>query len=176
MGRSGLAFRAQLVIPEQQQIYDYWRKCAGDRDMPMRSDLNPSDIPNLLPFVSLIDIEHDPLRYRIRLAGTRLYDIYDGEITGKYVEELDWGSNRDYWISSYRRVVKGALPAQGVVKSPSARSEHLAQFWLRLPLADANGAVQMIFSYDAFVPVSEAVTLTNEIGPYPGSGSQVARA
>ncbi len=176
MGRSGLAFRAQLVIPEQQQIYDYWRKCAGDRDMPMRSDLNPSDIPHLLPFVSLIDIEHDPLRYRIRLAGTRLYDIYDGEITGKYVEELDWGSNRDYWISSYRRVVKGALPAQGVVKSPSARSEHLAQFWLRLPLADANGAVQMIFSYDAFVPVSEAVTLTNEIGPYPGSNSQIARA
>lgn len=176
MGRSGHAFRAQLVIPEQQQMYDYWCKCAGDRDMPMRIDINPGDIPNLLPFVSLIDIEREPLRYRIRLAGTRLYDIYNGEITGKYVEELDWGSNRDYWISSYRRVVNGALPAQGVVKSPSAQSEHLAQFWLRLPLADSDGVVQMIFSYDAFVPVSEAVALIDQIGPYSGSDARTARA
>ena len=144
--------------------------------MPTRSDINPGDIPALLPYVSLIDIERDPLRYRIRLAGTRLYDIYDGEITGKYVEELDWGSSREYWISSYRRVVEGALPAQGVVKSPSERSEHLAQFWLRLPLANADGTVQMIFSYDAFVPVSEAVALIDDIGPISNSDTYAARA
>ena len=176
MGRSGLAFRAQLVIPEQRQIYDYWCKCAGDRDMPMRSDINPGDIPALLPYVSLIDIERQPLRYRIRLAGTRLYDIYDREITGKYVEELDWGGSKEYWISSYRRVVEGALPAQGVVRSPSKCSEHLAQFWLRLPLADKDGGVEMIFSYDAFVPVSEAVALVDGMAPVNGISAYAARA
>lgn len=176
MGRSGLAFRAQLVIPEQRQIYDYWCDCAGDRDMPSRGDINPRDIPNLLPFVSLIDIEEESMRYRVRLAGTSLYEIYGGEITGKYVDELDWGMNRDYWMLSYRRVVEGALPAQGVVRSPYECSEHLAQFWLRLPLANDNGSVDKILSYDAFVPVSEAVSLVDGINAGTGAEQSAAHA
>jgi hypothetical protein len=165
MVRSGLAFRAQLVIPEQLEIYDYWCRCAGGRTMPTREDINPRDIPRLLPFVSLIEIERRPTRYRIRLAGTRLYDVYNGEITGKYVDELDWGAKRDYWISSYRRVVEAALPAQGIVRAPYEMTEHLTQFWLRLPLADPDGQVRMILSYDAFVPVSEAISLETELAP-----------
>ena len=172
MGQSELAFRAQLVVREQRQIYDYWCACAGNLNMPSRGDINPSDIPHLLPFVSLIDIEEDPVRYKVRLAGTSLYDIYGGEITGKYVDDLDWAPNQDYWISSFRRVVEAALPAQGVVRSPYERNEHLTQFWLRLPLANAEGKICMILCYDAFVPITEAITLVDELP----SSSNIARA
>lgn len=131
--------------------------------MPSRGDINPRDIPRLLPFVSLIEVEREPVRYRVRLAGTRLFDFYNGEITGKYVDELEWGAQRDYWISSYRRVADAALPAQGVVRAPFERTEHLTQFWLRLPLAAPDGAVRMILSHDAFVPVSEAVSMGSSV-------------
>lgn len=172
MGQSELAFRAQLVIPEQRQIYDYWCACAGNLNMPSRDHINPGDIPHLLPFVSLIEIEDDPVRYKVRLAGTSLYDIYGGEITGRYVDDLDWAPNQEYWISSYRRVVDAALPAQGVVRSPYERSEHLTQFWLRLPLASGEGDIKMILCYDAFVPVTEAITLVDELSP----STNIARA
>lgn len=174
MAGSGLAFRAQLVIPEQRQLYDYWSERADGRPMPTRDDLSPRDIPRLLPCVSLIDIEQDTSRYRVRLAGTRLYDAYCGEITGKYVDELDWGANREYWLSSYRRVVQAALPAQGIVRAPREETEHLVQFWLRLPLAGECGDVSMILSYDAFVPVSEAISLAGELSSLERPAAQLA--
>ncbi|MHA1523559.1 MAG: PAS domain-containing protein [Alphaproteobacteria bacterium] len=162
MGRSELAFRAQLVIPEQRQLYDYWCDRAGARKMPSRTEIKPGDIPDLLPLLSLIDVERDPNRYRVRLAGTSLYDVYAGEITGKYVDELGWGRGQDYWQAAYRRVADVACPAQGIVKAPSQISDHLVQFWLRLPMSRDGHQVDMILSYDAFIPVSRAEGLTSQ--------------
>ena len=163
MGRSELAFRAQLVIPGQRQLYDYWCDRAGARSMPSRMEIKPGDIPDLLPLLSLIDVEHDSSRFRVRLAGTSLYDVYNGEITGKYVDELGWGQSRDYWQAAYRRVVDAGCPAQGIVKAPPQHCDHLIQFWLRLPMSSDGKRVNMILSYDAFIPVSRAEALTAQI-------------
>jgi hypothetical protein len=153
---SELAFRTQLVIPEQRELYDYWVACAGQRGIPARADIHPSHFPRLLPSVSLIDVERHPTRYRFRLAGTQLYAVFDREVTGTYVDELDWGDRWDYWLSAYRRVVEAARPAQGIVRAPHRGKDHLVQFWLRLPLSDNGADVSMILSYDMFVSVTKA--------------------
>lgn len=147
---SELAFRAQLVVPEQRRLYDYWRARVTDRGLPARSDINPADFARLLPNVSLIDVEGS--RFKVRLAGTRLRDIYDAEVTGRYLDELDWGDKAEYWMSAYRRVVQNRRPAQGIVRSPRTGKDHLVQFWLRLPLSQDGSEVSMILCYDSFVP------------------------
>ncbi len=162
MRGSELAFRAQLVIPEQLELYDYWLNKGGGRQMPRRADIHPGHIPRLLPQVSLIDVEKDPPRYRVRLAGTRLYDVYGREITGIYVEDLEWGDKAGYWTAAYRRVSDAARPAQGIVRTPLAGKDHLVQFWLRLPLSDDGRSVTMILSHDAFIPVGKAVRLSGQ--------------
>ena len=68
MGSVNLAFRAQLVVPEQRQLYDYWIACGGTKDMPVRSDINPADIPRLLPYLSLIDVDDELDRIGARAA------------------------------------------------------------------------------------------------------------
>ena len=151
-----LAFRTQLVVPEQRQLYDYWRACCAQRVMPSRADISPMDFPKLLPFVSLVDVETDASRFRVRLAGTRLRDVYDREITGRYIDELDFGDKIDYWLSAYRRVAMNRRPAQGVVRGPRRNKDHLVQFWLRLPLSPNDEQVTMILCYDAFVPAAKA--------------------
>jgi hypothetical protein len=148
------------VIPEHLELYEYWLKKARGRRMPRRADIHPGHIPRLLPNLGLIDVEGDPTRYRIRLAGTRLYDVYGREITGSYVEDLEWGDKAGYWTAAYRRVSEGARPAQGIVRTPIAGKDHLVQFWLRLPLSEDGRAVTMILSHDAFVPVSKAARLS----------------
>ncbi len=158
MNRSvdGSAFRAQLIVPEQRQLYDYWIKAASGRTMPLRSDINPCAIPRILPGLSLIDVSSDIDRCRVRLAGTRLREIYDREITGQLIVDMDWGDKRDYWMASYRRTIDSALPTQGVLKGPRNHKEHLVQYWLKLPLSDATGTrVSMLLCYDSFVPASE---------------------
>ena len=126
--------------------------------MPDRRDIAPAHFPRLLPFVSLVEIGADTGRYRIRLAGTRLRDIYDCETTGLYLDELDWGDKRDYWLAAYHRIAAEGKPAQGAVRGPRTQKEHLVQFWLKLPLTVGGERVGIILCYDAFVPAAEVET------------------
>lgn len=152
MGSVNIAFRAQLVVPEQRQLYDYWLSCGGSRPMPTRSDINPADIPRLLPFVSLIEVADDVERSRVRLAGTRLRDVFDREITGLTIRDLDLGPKRDYWLAAYRHTVFDGKPTQGIVRGPRVNKEHLVQYWLRLPLASVSGGgVNMVLGLDYFL-------------------------
>ena len=143
-------------MPEQRQLYDYWIGKASGRSMPERSDIHPAHIPRLLPNISLIDV--DPLNgeCRVRLAGTRLRDVYDREITGLCVDDLDFGNKRDYWMAAYQRTIEEGKPTQGVVRGPRVNKEHLVQYWLKLPLCRAGGAgVGMILCLDHFQSASE---------------------
>lgn len=148
------AFRAQLVIEGQRQLFDYWLERCRSRPMPERRDISPAHFPRLLPSVSLIGIEAEG-RYRVRLAGTALRDIYDREITGLYIDDLECGRARDYWAASYARVAETGRPAQGVIRCPRATKEHLVQFWLKLPLAgDGEDRPSMILCLDTCVPAT----------------------
>jgi hypothetical protein len=145
---SELAFRAQLVISEQREVYDFWRRAAGDRSMPARADLDPGAIRHLLPGISILDVgaRFDALTYR--LAGTRLHDIYGCEVTGRNVFDLQLGAKRRYWRAAYCRVVEERTPMQGAVRAPVATRDHVVLFWLRLPLSDDGEAVSKILCHD----------------------------
>ena len=152
MGSVNIAFRAQLVVPEQRQLYDYWLSRAEQGSIPTRSCINPADIPRLLPFVSLIDVGDSLEVSRVRLAGTRLRDVFDREITGLSIDDLDLGPKRDYWMTAYRHTVVDGKPTQGIVRGPRVNKEHLVQYWIRLPLAGENGSgVRMILGLDYFI-------------------------
>lgn len=151
-----IAFRAQLVVPEQRQLYDYWIDKASGRSMPCRADINPAHIPRLLPHISLIDVEPATGRCRIRLAGTRLRDVYDREITGMDLTDIDFGDKRDYWVTAYRRIIEDGKPTQGIVRGPRVNKEHLVQYWLKLPLSCVEReGVGMILCLDYFLPAAE---------------------
>jgi hypothetical protein len=142
-------------VPEQRQLYDYWLELAAGNIMPCRADISPARLPRLLPGISLIDVEHPLERCRVRLAGTRLREIFDREVTGLVIADLDWGEKRDYWLEAYRRTVESAEPTQGILQGPMLGKEHVVQYWLRLPLRTVTDAVGMVLCYDHFVPASE---------------------
>ena len=156
---SELAFRAQVILREQRELYDYWRACAQSRAMPSRFDIDPVAIPHLLPGLSLLDTggpDLDLLKYR--LAGTRMGEIYGAEITGRAVFEVVFQHKKDYWRSVYRRVIDEGIPMQGAVRGPAAGREHLLLVWLRLPLSGLTGAVERVLGYDAALPLSLALS------------------
>jgi hypothetical protein len=150
-------FRAQLVVPEQRQLFDYWFELAGTEKVPRRADFNPARLPRLLPGICLVDVAADIGLSRIRLAGTRLREIYDREITGMAVNDVPCANRLDYWLTAYQRTVSQALPTQGVVRGPLVNKEHVVQYWLKLPLRTAGDDVGMVLCYDHFVPASELV-------------------
>ena len=158
---SELAFRAQLVIREQRELFDYWRSCAKGRPLPSRADLNPAAIAALLPGISIIDaVSQSRLIYR--LAGTRLRDIFGEEVTGKSVFDLEFGEKQNYWRAVYRKVIDERMPMQGAIKGPVVDRDHVVLFWLRLPLADDERLVNKVLCHDMTLPVSVAYGLDQD--------------
>jgi hypothetical protein len=153
---SELAFRAQLVIREQRELFDYWRNCAKGRALPRRADINPAAIATLLPGISILEAGARVDQIFYRLAGTRLRDIYGREVTGKSVFDLEFGEKKNYWLAVYRKVLEEQVPMQGAVKGPVADRDHVVLFWMRLPLSDGDNIVNKVLCHDVTLPVSVA--------------------
>lgn len=170
---SGRAFRAQLVMQGQRELFDYWLQSAGGRPMPARSDLDPFKVPRLLPCIGLIDVKDGVDDASFRLAGTRLHDIYGQEITGKQAGEVFSGDQADYWRRIHASVVGEASPRHGVVRGPAKGRDHIVLFWLRLPLSEDGGRVDRILCYDVAGP-SESHRAQSELllVRYPRAHSQ----
>lgn len=159
-----LTVRAQLIVPEQVALFDYWASKSGER-LPARSDIHPGEMRSLLPSISLMDVLDDaPLQLRVRLAGTRLRDYLGVEITGRTFDELDLRDQRDYWHTAYREVVEFRRPAQGVVRLMPWKQAGMFQFWLRLPLMDQEGRINMVLGHDAFLQSAKATALAARAG------------
>jgi len=149
---SGRAFRAQLVVQGQRELYDYWLQSAGERDMPARPDFDPLKVSRLLPHIGLIDLREGLDQGSFRLAGTRLRDIYGAEITGRRLSDVFCGNCAAYWHRVHARIAKAGSPGTGVVRGPSKGRDHVVLFWLRLPLSDDGRHVDRILCLDIAGP------------------------
>ena len=60
----------------------HWNRIRAGRPMPSRADLDPVDIPGLLPFTILVEVLRGPLDFRYRLLGTALDRIVSRNYKG----------------------------------------------------------------------------------------------
>jgi hypothetical protein len=96
--------------PLTQELMDYWLRLRADRRMPSRRDLDPLDIPKLLPGVLLLDVEHETHRLRFRLVGTRITELYGSDFTGQYLDNTFFGRHRDKVVDDYEQVMREGIP------------------------------------------------------------------
>lgn len=157
---SGNALRHQIILPEQQRFYDYWRsKCRGGV-FPSRHDILPEDIVGQLTMTSLIDVEEaGNRRFKYRLAGTGFWNLYEDEIQGQYIDELPLGDRCAYWDRILGQVVDKRRPYVGVTRPGTPNGNHFAQFWIRLPLSDNGTDINLILGYDHLVKMSDVEAL-----------------
>ncbi len=155
------ALRHQMVLPEQQFLYDYWRSKCRNGQLPSRSDIDPADIHQHLPMISIIEacsverLENRVHRFKYRLAGTGFWDLFETEITGQYIDELPIGCRSAYWGRVLSRVMDLGRPSAGVTKPGTPLRAHLAQFWIRLPLSNDGVNVTSILGFDHLVKYSQ---------------------
>jgi hypothetical protein len=97
-------FRASLNDPLVVKGYDYWRAKRAGRSMPRRSDIDPADIPTLLPNILITEMLEEGTRYRYRLAGSAVTEAFGRSLTGQYVDEIMTGPYREFITRLYRDI------------------------------------------------------------------------
>ena len=146
---------AQFAHPEaairaHEELFGYWASLRGEAPAPARHRLDPGDIVRLLPTVSLTEVlSGEAIDFRIRLAGTALYNVYGREITGRRIGEVYNSAAADYWRDQLGRIVRDRRPAVGVHSMAWRGASHLSLVWIRLPMSTKGADVDMILGYDA---------------------------
>jgi len=74
--------------PPLRRLHDYWQGKRKPGALPGRRDIDPIEIPQLMPQIALVDVLREPLDYRYRLFGTRLVEVMGAERTGKRMREV----------------------------------------------------------------------------------------
>jgi hypothetical protein len=141
-----------------EELFAYWASLRTGGRLPGRRDIDPSRFKRHLPTISLIDVRRDPLDYRIRLAGTGLYGVYGGEVTGRRLADVYSPPALDYWRDELGQVVSEQRPAVGAHNLSWRGASHLSILWLRLPLSSDGCDVDMILGFDAVVGMTQMVT------------------
>jgi hypothetical protein len=124
-------------------LYRYWDAQRRDRAMPARRDVSPADVRELLPHLTLIDVEGDQFRYR--LVGSRVVQDLGRDMTGTCVGSHVTPPEYARAICSiYARVCETRLPVftTGEYRSPSRLTHAVSR--LLVPLGEEGGGVSKI--------------------------------
>ena len=89
-----MAFRPEQLSGSARELYEYWDSKRAGRAMPARGDIDPTDIPDLLSSLTIIDVEEQDgeKRFRHRLIGTSVVSFLGRDCTGTLVGENFGGS------------------------------------------------------------------------------------
>jgi hypothetical protein len=122
----------------------YWEGIRGSRAMPRRGDIDPAEIPRLLPFVMLVDVLENPLDFRFRLVGTEIDAITAVNLRGqRFSESRHLSSGSNVW-SDYLSVATTHQPLMGKVDYVGADRYVRAIRHCLMPLSDDGERVNMI--------------------------------
>lgn len=130
--------------PVLRDALDYWRHQRGRRAMPRRRDIEPTDIPRLLPHVQLIEVVAGGARFRYRLTGTALVTAFGKEYTGKYLDELFTGGELAYAQRVYSTVCARRRPVFLRNRYSTTRDVGMVANRLYMPLSDDGVCVNII--------------------------------
>ncbi|MBI3503437.1 MAG: PAS domain-containing protein [Proteobacteria bacterium] len=134
-------------------LWDYWAGVWGRCGrMPRRADIDPIDIPKLLPNLWIVDYDRPGARFRYRLIGTAVTRAWDGDITGRYLDQeipdlakSALGRELTNVVTEGLPVWRRAEPSWTPAPQDVVKIERLA-----LPLAAGDGTVAMVLCVSVY--------------------------
>jgi hypothetical protein len=125
-------------------LYRYWLSKRGSRAVPSRGDINPAEIPLLLPYIAIIHKVAG--EFRLRLAGSAISRQFGRELTGEVFGSHV--SNREETVMALgavcERVFAAAHPVFLTAQHKTDRGTLHNVSFLLLPLSDDGRQVDRI--------------------------------
>ena len=153
----GHAAASPFTDPRLEAAYHYWRRKAAGRPMPSRADIDPIEIPRLLPDVMLVDALPEG-RYRYRLIGTENARAHGINATGRYLDEvLPSPDYKRHVLALYDECVQAhrALYSECLFLSPERSAPERHTKVLFMPLSEDGDRVNIVFVVQVFLYIAQ---------------------
>jgi hypothetical protein len=153
----GQAAASPFTDPRLEAAYHYWRRKAAGRPMPSRADIDPIEIPKLLPDVMLVDALPDG-RYRYRLIGTENARAQGINASGRFLDEVLPGPEyKKHVLGLYDECTKTqrSLYTECLFLSPERAAPERHTKVLFMPLSDDGERVNIVFVVQVFLYIAQ---------------------
>lgn len=158
MPAGSAAFEQALAAEEHSDLrafLAYWKSKQTDARPPLRADIDPTDIPTLLPNILLIDVIGDPAYdFRYRLLGTAIV-AFDGiDYRGSMLSQMVPRTDAYHMIWEHHlNAAKGAVELRydSLRWSRDNSRDHVDYFILLLPLRRVDDTVEYLFGYIHYI-------------------------
>lgn len=150
---------SQMIEPGLRTLHGYWSAKRGARQMPARADIDPLEVPRLLPHLMLVAVAGEPPRFRFRLVGTEIVARYGAELTGRELDDIDLGTELGSVRSQYEETVRDASPTYCRHAIDTKSGKYLRYERLLLPLSGDGARVDMLLGGIYLLPHGADVDL-----------------
>lgn len=124
-----------------KSLYGNWQRLRQGRPAPACSDIDPTKINCVLPYIGLLDVEAVPRRYRIRMMGSEIVAWYGCDVTGRYLDEIDFGVSGKSTFEILDQAVDKVAPAYMSGEYTKYDERTIRYERLFLPLCDEGAKV-----------------------------------
>lgn len=127
------------------EIERFWRqKAEANGGLPTASDFAFEALRPWIGFVSLVDVEGEPPRFRWRLVGSRIAEFMGRDVSGRRFDEIYEGSVLEDYNRHYATAVVRRAPVwfRGDLEFVDREFFHFNS--VHLPLANAAGEVHRL--------------------------------
>jgi len=125
----------------------YWASKCSDGRLPARSDIDPLDIPSLLPQVILLDVRNDSWDFRFRLIGTNVVHHLSHDLTGKWMSEIDHMAPPSRIFNSCVEVASSGKPLRSDTPYVGPHQNYVRAEDIILPLASDGATPDMLLVF-----------------------------
>lgn len=152
------AFEEAMNAPEHgdlRSFHEYWKSKQTDDRPPLRSDIDPTDIPKLLPNVLLIDVIGDPAYdFHYRLMGTAIV-AFDGiDYSGSMLSQMVPRNDAFHVIWEHHlNAAKGAVELRhdSLRWIRDSSRDYVDYLILLLPLRRNGEGIEFLFGYIHYI-------------------------
>lgn len=133
--------------PRFRRLAAYLASKAPPGKLPGRQHIDPLEIPDLLPYLMLIDVvpqQIGPPHYRLRLVGTEVVEIQGSDNTGRYVEDVLTAEEGGEIRRRYDDLVGSRQPQYRMGTVATLGREHVNYERIAFPIAADGEHVNML--------------------------------
>jgi hypothetical protein len=144
--------------PKLRRLLNYWESIRpAPGQLPGRQHFDPIDVPDLLPWIWLLDVERDPLRFKYRLLGNEQVLAIGSNPIGQWLDEVHPEFvTHPYYRDYVRLAVEGEASFRRGPPAFHTDKRFVSLQRLLLPLARDGRIVDMLLAVTVYMGAEEA--------------------